>query len=122
MKLVLGVTLELFQKVAPALTVYSHRGFVNPLTAPRLALLALGLSDGQGVDSFIANRGGKANGSGIANGVLAPSLALTDWAFTVTAALQMPSGGIYRRAVVVRITTDPQHPFWIQSWRETASE
>ena len=41
LKLVMDMTPELFERVAPALTVYSGRQFLDPQFAPREALLAL---------------------------------------------------------------------------------
>jgi len=124
LKLVMGMSPELFRKVAPALTVYSHRGSVNRQTAPREVLLALGVTNGAGVDQIIASRGVAAGaaGGGLIGGILAPSIALTDWAFAIRAKVTMPSGNVHGRESVVRITNDPQRPYWILTWREVPGD
>lgn len=123
LKLVMGMSQELFRKVAPALTVYSHRGSVNRQTAPRAVLLALDVADGAGADQFIADRAAAGTaGSGISGGTLAPSIALTDWAFAIHAELTMPSGGVFGREAVVRFTNDPRRPYWIHAWRSVSAE
>ena len=56
LRLVMGVTEDLFQKISPALTVYSHQATVNPDVAPREVLAALSSSDEKTIDDFIDNR------------------------------------------------------------------
>ena len=53
---VLGMTTETFQRIQPALTVYSKRSGVNPLFAPRLVLLSLPGATPEMVDQYIQDR------------------------------------------------------------------
>lgn len=53
---VLGMTTEIFQRIKPALTVYSKRSGVNPLFAPRLVLLSLPGATPDMVDQYIQDR------------------------------------------------------------------
>lgn len=53
---VLGMTEELYLKVRPAVTIDSNKAEVNPLVAPREALLALPGIDPGSVDRFIEDR------------------------------------------------------------------
>jgi len=53
---VLGVTPELYNSLAPALTVFSGRSKVNPSFAPRLVLMAILDVDEAGLDLFLESR------------------------------------------------------------------
>lgn len=53
---VLGMNLDLYERVAPVLTVYSGRRSIDPKTAPREALLALPGAKPEQVDTLIASR------------------------------------------------------------------
>lgn len=56
LRLVLGMSAELYDQVLPALTLHSRLMQVNPLVAPRLVLLALpGMSEAS-ADQYIDNR------------------------------------------------------------------
>lgn len=124
LKLVMGMPPRIFDTVASAITVYSHRAYVNPSTAPRLALLAAGLANKDNVDQYIKHRSQLTSSASaaIAGGVLSPSVALANWAFTISASVKMPSGGRYERVAVVRFTGNHEKPYWIQSWREGMGE
>ncbi len=119
LKLVMGVTADLFLKVEPALTVYS----VELLTAPRGALLALSLPNGESVDHFISKRSNAEAAAGGTTPAVNPAAAidLTDRPCSIRAEVPLATGGVYRREAVIRITGDPQQPFLIQNWREVWS-
>ena len=53
---VLGMNLDLYERVAPALTVYSGRRSIDPMTAPREALLAMPGAKQDQVDALIESR------------------------------------------------------------------
>lgn len=52
-----GITMDLWERIAGAVTVHSRRPGVNPLYAPKLALLALPGIDEAAADELIAARG-----------------------------------------------------------------
>lgn len=108
LKLVMGVSPDLFRKVAPSLTVYSHRGSVNRQTAPRGVLLVLDLGNAGAVDQLLITRSGR----------LIAGMSLADWVFTIRAEVKMSSGGIYRREAVIRLTGNDADPYWVHAWRE----
>src|SRR6185437_2574169 len=56
LKLVMGVTPDLFSKIRLALTVYSGRQFIDPQFAPQAALLALPSMDSERVRTMLAAR------------------------------------------------------------------
>jgi general secretion pathway protein K len=111
LRLVMDMTPELFQRVAPALTVYSGRQFLDPQVAPREALLAMpGMTPGA-VSTVLAGRAGQARA-----GTIDPIVALSGRAFSIRTELPGPSGIVVREAVV-RLTDHPLQPYWLLSWR-----
>ena len=107
LKLVMGMTSELFRRVEPALTIYSAKQFLDPQVAPREALLALPTMDENKVAALIAARAGQPYLS---------ELPLPGRAFSVSARIERPEK-IIRQEAVIRMTDDPARPFWILSWK-----
>jgi general secretion pathway protein K len=107
LKLVMGMTPELFRRVEPALTIYSGRPTLDPQVAPRAALLALPTMDESKIAALIAARAGPAPFS---------ALPLQGRAFAVSARIETPVRTIGREAVI-RMTDNPVEPFWILSWK-----
>lgn len=120
LKLVMGVTADLFLKVAPALTVYSHQPTVELMTAPRETLLALSLPNGESVDQFISKRAGTESAASSTTPSANPTAAidLTDRPCSIRVEVSLPAGGVYRREAVIRLTGNPQQPFLMQNWQE----
>jgi general secretion pathway protein K len=111
LKLVMDMTPELFRRVAPALTVYSGRQFLDPRFAPREALLALPGTTPSAVANAVTSRERQPNG-----GTLEPMMSLGGRAFAIRIESPGPSGVLVREAVV-RLTDDPLQPYWLLSWR-----
>jgi len=109
LKLVMGMTPDLFRRVEPAVTVYSGRQFVDPQVAPREVLLALPSMDADKVDSLIQSRTQQMFDS--AGQTL---LSLGGRAFSVRIEVDRPAG-VLRRQWVVRITDSPTQPYWLLS-------
>jgi len=56
LQLVMDMTTATYNKLRPALTIYSHQSGINPISAPKEALLAIpGISEAQ-VDDFLQTR------------------------------------------------------------------
>lgn len=113
LKLVLGMNAGLFQRVEPALTVYSGRQFIDPQVAPREALLALPTMDRDKVAALIAAR--NQTNSAVSAGA-DPAAPLVGRAFTVRVEIDKPSGVLVREAAI-RLTGDPAQPYWVLSAR-----
>lgn len=109
LKLVMGMTPDLFDRIAPALTIYSGRPFVDPNVAPRQVLLALPGMDDSRVDAVLAAR------SGVVADV-ASTLSPQGRAFAIAIRIARIAGPAARDAVI-RMTDDPATPFWTLSWR-----
>ena len=115
LKLVMGMTPNLFGRVEPAITIYSGRDSVNVQTAPREALLALPDMDADKVDALLELRAGNRD-----SGSAVPASAVADArggrAFTIRAELATGETDFVREAVV-RFTENAAQPYWILSWK-----
>lgn len=120
-KLVLGMDEALFEKIAPALTVYSLRTGVDPQVAPRAVLLAL-----PGQDETRADETLRARAAGIKPavgpsvyarpGVIDPSIDLGGRSFTIAVAFDYK--GVKRTgSATVMLTGDPRRPFLARAWQ-----
>jgi general secretion pathway protein K len=112
LKLVMGMTPELYQRVEPALTVYSGRQFLDPQFAPAVALAALPGQSREAAAAVIASR----SSQGSRAGTIAPGVQLWGRAFSVRLELERPGGGLTRE-VVTRLADQASGPYWLLSWR-----
>ncbi len=96
---VLGMTGEIYRRVAPALTVHSGRRGLDPQVAPRKALLALPGIGPEEAESFLAARAeGNAESLPGAQGGETTS---RERVFTIRAEAQAESGAVFVREAVV---------------------
>jgi general secretion pathway protein K len=121
LKLVLGMTPELFAKLRPALTVYTHRPGFDSNYAPRAALMALYFNDPKAMETVMEAR---ANGSGLQSnnpnsvppGILSPSISVGGRAFAVDATVML-RGKRFERHAVIEMTADDKQPYFALAWR-----
>src|SRR5258708_2577254 len=114
LKLVMGMTAELFRRLAPALTVYSGRPFIDPPGAPAGALLALPTMDATKVAALIAARAESTTAPEDGQPLAMLSLQLIGRAFTVHVEFET-SGALPAHDVAIRLIDDPIKPFWVLS-------
>jgi general secretion pathway protein K len=123
---VMGMTPELYRKLAQSLTVYSRQQSVNALVAPREVLLAIPGIGPALVEQYVAQRQSQL----LANQRVAPlafssvfinssSLLRT---FTVRSEAKMSDGTVFVRQSVVRMPPDAGRPFIVLAWGEGGSE
>ena len=106
LKLVMGMTPQLFDALAPALTVYSQTPWVDPSVAPPEVLRALpGLDEGA-IAGLLQAR--------VAGGSM-PVVKLGH-AFTIAAEASGPDSLHVRRSAVIRLTGRQNEPIWIYRW------
>ena len=114
---VMAVTREVYERVAPLVTVYSRRRTIDPATAPREVLLALPGSDAEAVDGHLAARAAAPEGAGPAfvgaEGFTARSRGS---AYTIRAEARTASGAVFVRVAVVRLGGTVDRPFQILAW------
>jgi general secretion pathway protein K len=106
LKLVMGMTAELFDAIAPALTVYSQTPWVDPTFAPPEVLRRLPGVDEGAVATLLQAR---ASGS-------AKPLVMLGHAFTITAEAAGPDAFHVKRSAVVRLTGHQNAPIWVYRW------
>src|SRR5262249_38489738 len=126
---VLGMTPELYDKVAPTITIYSGGRSIDPSTAPPSALLAVPGTTQAQVDAILGLRG---SGAPTQDGAMSEDAGTQDRAFaplglsasepsapaaqatrqrlhsvvTITALAKTQGGGEFERIAVVRLTGD----------------
>jgi len=126
LKLVMGMTPELYQRIEAALTIYSQRPSINVDTAPREALMALPTFDAENADAFVKARSGAfLDGSPTAEAGQAGSselpsgtqpLSLVGIAFSIRAEPLVDGLPVLAREAVIRISGDAHRPYWILWW------
>jgi general secretion pathway protein K len=119
---ILGVTPDIYRRVAPWVTVYSRGSGVNPATAPRTVLAAVPNITEADIDAILAARGldlRAANAALLRFQVYARYLSRpTAEAFTVRAAGRHQGGAVFVREAVVRLAGDSDRPYVVLAWRQ----
>jgi len=98
LRLVMGITPDLYARLQPAITVLSQSRDVDPAVAPAAVLLAFG--------------GPNAGTEGARPAAHAD---LTGHAFTIEAVVVEQGRSAPRRAAI-RLSGDPAHPVWVYGW------
>ena len=121
LRLVLGMTPELFRKLEPIVTVHSNRRDINPAVAPREVLLAMPGYDEAQVQDLIAARqagGEQTTGSSGTPPGQARDTAPAAGTFGITAEARLNTGVTAGVAATVRLESQQQQPFTILAWKE----
>jgi general secretion pathway protein K len=122
LQLVAGMRPELYQRIAPMITIYSRQSGVNPQVAQRSVLLAIPGVTGEAVDLFLAERE-LARREGRAAPVFTTAGAYARYVQTPAATVRVDvdlDGGIAvsREAVVLLTPQFPRRPYTMLAWRE----
>ncbi len=124
-QLVIGMSAQLYRRIAPLITVYSRQPGVNWQIAPRAVLLAVpGVTAAQ-VEEYLAQReAGQANKQPIP--LFAPGAAYfspsTGSKVIVRAEAHMPDGTLFVREAVAMRVPNSKRPYTFLSWKEGAVE
>lgn len=117
---VLGITPEIYAKIADLITVHSRQPGIDPNGASRGVLLAIPNMTPEIVDAFIAQRE-----LARATGQPAPPLpqavgyvSIGTAGFHVNATVRMSDDVIFVREAIVRPTGNPKRPLQYLAWRE----
>ncbi len=103
------ITPALYEKIAPALTVYSQQATVDIATAPPQVLMALPNMDKATVDAILLARETPSGPEGYGQ------KGYEGQAFSIAA--QGAEGRVhFSRRAVVRVTGDPRQPYWVLDW------
>lgn len=104
---VLGMSREIYDAVAPYVTVHSRRGRINFLTAPELLLAVIPNLTPEQLDRIRADRAGGARLERAQPDVV-----------TVRAEAVTKGGGAFIREAVLQRTGEAEPPFQILDWRQ----
>lgn len=114
LKLIMSMTPSLFERVEPALTVYSGHQLVDPQVASREVLSALPSMNADRIAALVTAR---------AEGSTPMPASVTDWtnssngrAFGIRAEIGT-ANGVSAREAAIRLTGDPARAFWRLSWK-----
>jgi general secretion pathway protein K len=117
---VLGMSSELYARVAPLVTVYSRQPGINPLTASRDVLLSLPNATVELVDAYVLQRmtalAAKQPVPPFPPAQAYLSGAIPVWRIRADASLQ--DGVTFAREAVLRPSADPQRPLIALAWLE----
>jgi len=116
LRLIMGMTTQMFDALAPALTVVSQNAWPDPAVAPPIVLRALAGQDDARIEGIEAARAARL--------VTAPDGTVTDTqapptlgrAFAIFAAVAGRTAGVQRHALV-RLTGIPAAPMVIYAWQ-----
>ncbi len=120
---VMGMTHQLYERVAPYLTVYSERPQVDLLSAPREVLLAVPEVHPVEVEYLLEERA-RMEGPIPTREIPVPtasrkSFALSDIPiYTIRAEAHTESGAVFVREVVVELTREANQPFRFHVWKQ----
>lgn len=124
LRLVRGVTPELFRRIEPMITIYSRQSGINLNTAARAVLMSIpGISAGQ-VDAYISAR----ESARLAQQPVPPfppgqAFAAVPNLVGIQIISEATLGGArFERHAIVRVTRDPRRPYAFLSWKEGSSQ
>ena len=121
LQLVLGMTPDIYLRLAPLITVHSRQPGINTLVAPRGVLMAIPDVDPAHVDAYIALRN-----DSLVSGQPPPSFfdgaafmsAAADTVTDVHAEVRMPDGAVFVRDAIATRGREAKRPVAFLSWRE----
>jgi general secretion pathway protein K len=120
LRMVLGMTAELFASIAPALTVHSRQTGINSILAPKAVLMALPGATEQDVDAYLAQRADLLE-NGLEPSSFPPaagfSVVKEGQVYNLRSKALSPDGGACTREAVVKLTNEPKRPFVFFRWR-----
>lgn len=119
---VLGMTSELYERLAPALTVYSGRRAIDPRNASRFVLRAVPGLGAERIDAYLADKVER-QAAGLPSrpellGASPYLVVLPTNVVDIVAAVSAGEGAVARREAIVRIAPRARHPFVVLSWRD----
>lgn len=124
LQLVLGFRPELYQRIAPMITVYSRQPGVNPHIASRAVLTLIPGVTPEQVDLYLAERD-LARKEGRPNPIFTAAGAYATYAQTASVTVRVDvafEGGVAvsREAVVLLTPQFPKRPYTFLAWREVS--
>lgn len=120
LRLVLGMTPALYDRIAPSLSVYSRQAGINPATASRDVLLAVPNVTPEQVDAYLAQRA-EALGAKLPVPPFPPAQAFATGAiprWRIHAEATLPDGVTFVRDAVMQPSPDPRRGLIALLWQQ----
>lgn len=123
LQLVLGMRPEIYRRIAPSITVFSHQAGVNPQIASRDVLLAIPGLTPEVVDDYIARReDARANGQPLPTLAQAGAYAAgNSMVVSVRSEAALDDGTYFGREAVALLRPAPRRPVTFVAWRESTA-
>ena len=123
LQLVLGMRPELYRRIAPSITVYSHQAGVDPQTASRDVLLAIPGLTPEIVDDYIARReAARTNGEPLPPLPQAGAFAAgASMVVSIRSEARLEDGTYFAREAVALLRPAPRKPVTFVSWSESTA-
>jgi general secretion pathway protein K len=121
LRLVLGMTPALYNRLLPFITIYSQSARINPSTASSVVLRALPGANAEEIARLLVARARSETALPIPTGLdqfLSPGAAR---AVTIRSEGRTPGGGLFVREAVVDITGNLENPYVFLAWRQGRS-
>ena len=121
LQLVLGMRPELYRRIAPMITVFSHQPGVNTALASRDVLLAIPNVTAEMVDQYIQQRE-QARAAGMPLPVFQQAVAFNSPGSLLTsvrAEARLDDGTYFAREAVALVRSTPRRPVTYVEWRES---
>jgi general secretion pathway protein K len=119
---VLGVTPELFRRVAPLITVHSRQRGVDPDVAPSDVLAVLSVVDDPATASASPpETSGRAPDRQLRGQVRQSQSTSRERAFTIKAEARTTGGGVFVRQAIVELTGNRDQPITVHQWEQARS-
>ena len=122
---VIGMTPELYARIAPLITVYSRQPGVNAQIASREVLQAIPNATAEQVETYLQQRDtARASGAAVPNFTAGAAYLSIGGGFVirVQATASLPDGTRFTREAAVRPLGNPRRPFASLLWREARDE
>jgi general secretion pathway protein K len=111
LKLVLGITPEIFDRLEPLVTVHSGKPMIDPQFAAERLLAAISGTNNSAL-------GAQSMPPMKRSGIIGPHITLDGRTFSIR--VKLGKTGTIREAVI-RLSTNPAKPYWVLSWRSIRS-
>ena len=123
LQLVLGMRPEVYRRIAPSITVYSHQPGVNPQVASRDVLLAIPGLTTEVVDDYIARReDARANGQPLPTLPQAGAFSTgNSLVVSILSEARLEDGTDFSREAVALLRPAPRKPVTFVAWRESTA-
>ncbi len=121
MRLVMGMTPELYAHISPALTVYTQKPMIDANVATVEALRALYLDAPAQADAILSARRGSDDADAAStaqppSGLLDPAAVLGGRIFSVTATFFVGAQR-FRRSATIELSGDDDRPYFVLAWQ-----